>query len=99
MVDFCHKDCHGFDIRQLINFRFALKSVVLWNWHAIYYERSEPGKYKTWFEERKTSESLWLRINMTHSKVIIMTMEVTVRANQTLRQTEMGRHSSFPHYR
>lgn len=67
--------------------------MVLGNW----LERSEPEKHKTGVEERKTSESLWLRINMTHSKVIIMTMEVTVRANQTLRQTEMGRHSSFPH--
>lgn len=92
-LSFCHEDCHGAVIRQLINFRFAFKSAVLGNWR----ERSEPSKHKTGFEERKTSESLWLRINMTHSKVIIMTMEVTVRANQTLRQTEMGRHSSFPH--
>lgn len=71
--------------------------MVLWNRRAVYYERSEPGEHKTGVEERKTSESLWLGIDMTHSKVIIMTMEVTVRANQTLGQTETGKHSSFLH--
>lgn len=31
------EDRHGVDFRQLINFRFALKPVLLWNWRAVYY--------------------------------------------------------------
>lgn len=36
-ASFCLEDCHSVDFRQLINFRFALKPVLLWNWRAVYY--------------------------------------------------------------